>query len=125
EIVYRDLKQAIITMALPPGTPISEKELTQRYNISRTPVREATLRLAEEKLVEIASKSGTFVARIPLSVLREAIVARRALEEVIVRAASARASGSQIMELRAIIERQREMAAAGREVAFHAADEDF
>jgi DNA-binding GntR family transcriptional regulator len=125
EIVYRDLKRDIISMALPPGTPIIEKELTERYGISRTPVREATLRLAEEKLVDIAPKSGTFVARIPMSVLREAIVARRALEEVIIRAATERASASQIMELRAIIQRQQEMAEAGREEDFHIADNDF
>lgn len=125
EVVYRDLRSAIIAMELVPGTPIVEKELTQRYGISRTPVREAVLKLAEDRLVDVVPKSGTFVARIPLSVLREALVARRALEEVTVRAATARASKSQIMQLRAIIQLQQEMADAGDDKSFHRADEEF
>lgn len=125
DVVYRDLRNAIISMALVPGTPILEKEITERYGISRTPVREAVLRLAEDRLIDVVPKSGTFVARIPLSVLREAIVARRALEAVTVRAATEKASESQIMEMRAIIQRQRETAEAGEEAAFHQADDDF
>jgi DNA-binding GntR family transcriptional regulator len=125
EVVYRDLRNDIITMRLPPGTPIIEKELTERYGISRTPVREAVLRLAEDRLVDVVPKSGTFVARIPLSLVREAIVARRALEQVTVRAATKRASESQLMEIRAIIQRQQETAEGGNNEAFHRADEDF
>lgn len=125
EIIYGDLKRAIITLELTPGTPIVERDLTERYGISRTPLREAVLRLAEERLVDVVPKSGTYVARIPLSNLRESIVARRALEEVTVRAATRRASESQIMGMRAIIQRQKEMAEAGDEEAFHRADEDF
>jgi DNA-binding GntR family transcriptional regulator len=125
DIVYHDLRDAIIAMRLVPGMPIIEKEITGRYGISRTPVREAVLRLADEALIDVVPKSGTFVARIPLSVLREAIVARRALEAVTVRAASEEASESRIMEMRAIIQRQREMAEAGEEAAFHRADNDF
>lgn len=125
EVVYRDLRNDIITMKLRPGAPIIEKELTERYGISRTPVREAILRLAEERLVDVVPKSGTFVARIPFAVVREAIVARRALEEVTVRAAAKRATESQLLEIRAIIQRQQEMADAGNEETFHRADEDF
>ncbi len=125
EIVYQDLKRAIITIDLPPATPIVEKELTKRYGISRTPLREAVLRLAEEGLLDVVPKSGTFVSRIPLSRLREAIIARRALEEVTVRAATRRTSQSEIMGLRAIILRQKEMADLGDEEAFHQADDAF
>jgi len=125
DIIYRDLHRAIVTMELVPGTPIVERDLTAQYGVSRTPVREAVLRLVEDRLVDVAPKSGTYVARIPLAVVREALVARKALEEVTVRAATEHASESQIMQLRAIIQRQQEMAAAGDEQAFHLADEDF
>ena len=125
DVVYRDLRSGIVSMDLVPGTPILEREITARYGISRTPVREAVLRLVEDKLVDVIPKSGTFVARIPLSVVREALVARRALEEVTVRAATAKATESQIMELRAIIQRQRETAEAGEESTFHEADDAF
>ncbi len=125
QLVYRDLRDAIISMKLVPGAPIVEKEITQRYGISRTPVREAVLRLARDRLVDVIPKSGTFVSRIPFSDLREAIVAREALEMVTVRAATEKASESQIMEMRAIIQRQRETAEAGEEQAFHHADDAF
>lgn len=125
EIVYQDLKRAIITIDLPPGTPIVEKELTRHYGISRTPLREAVLRLAEEGLLDVVPKSGTFVSRIPLSRLREAIIARRALEEVTVRAATRRSSESEIMSLRATIQHQKEMAELGDGEAFHQADDAF
>lgn len=125
ELIYHDLKRDIVSLALVPGAPVSEKELMQRYSVSRTPVREAVLRLAEERLVEVVPKSGTFISRIPVSALREALVARRALEAVTVRAAAEVASESQIMELRAIIQRQQEDADRGDEEAFHKSDEDF
>ncbi len=125
QLVYRDLLEAIISMKLVPGTPILEREITERYGISRTPVREAVLRLARDRLVDVIPKSGTFVARIPFSDLREAIVARGALEAVTVRAATEKASESQIMALRAIVQRQRETAEAGQEEAFHKADDAF
>ncbi|WP_299812117.1 GntR family transcriptional regulator [uncultured Roseibium sp.] len=125
EIVYRDLRDAIVDVTLTPGTPLVEKEITERYGISRTPVREAILRLAEEQLVDVIPKSGTFVARIPVAVLHEAIVARKALEEACVREATAKASKSQIMELRAIIQREYELCASGDEQAFHDADNAF
>lgn len=124
-MVYGDLRRQIVSMELVPGTPILEKEITKSYGISRTPVREAVLRLAEEQLIDVIPKSGTFVARIPISVLREALVARRALEEVTVRAATEKASKSQLMELRAIIQRQRETSEGGEEEAFHRADDAF
>lgn len=125
DTIYRQLHKAIVGMALEPGTPISEKEIALAQGVSRTPVREAILRLAEERLVEVVPQSGTYVARIPLSALREAIVVRRALEGATVRAATAKATPSQIMSLRASIERQKETAEAGKEAAFHKADEDF
>lgn len=125
DIVYRDLHKAIVTMELAPGAPVLERKLTEQYGVSRTPVREAVLRLVEDGLVEVAPKSGTFVARIPLSVVREALVARRALEEVTVRAATELSSESQIMQMRAIIQQQQEMADAGDEEAFHQADDTF
>ena len=125
EIIRQRLRQDIVSMRLVPGTPILEKEIAKEHGVSRTPVREAVLRLAEERLIEVAPKSGTYVARIPLSALARGLVVRRALEGVTVRAATRFASASQLTGLRAIIQRQQETADAGDREAFHAADEDF
>ncbi|MHA1548593.1 MAG: GntR family transcriptional regulator [Alphaproteobacteria bacterium] len=125
ETIRADLRRDIVSLKLTPGTPVSEKELAQRYGVSRTPVREALLQLSEERLVEVIPRSGTFVSRIPLSVLRESMAARIALEGVTVRAASETASTAQIAKLNTIIRRQRKEAAAANESAFHVSDEDF
>jgi DNA-binding GntR family transcriptional regulator len=125
DVVYRDVRRAIVTMELVPGTPISETAVAVKYGVSRTPVREALLRLAREGLVDVVPKSGTFVSRIPVSALSESMVARRALEEVTVRAASERASWSDIVQLRAIVRCQQQRVDAGEEELFDIADNDF
>lgn len=125
EVIRKQLRADIVSLRRKPGDMISEKAIAEDYGVSRTPVREAVLRLADEKLIEIAAKSGTYVARIPLSALPETLVVRRALEGVTVRAATRFATRSQITGLRAIIQRQQEAAASGDYEAFHLADEDF
>ncbi len=83
------------------------------------------MRPSKEKLVEVVPQSGTFVARIPLSLLTEAFVVRRALEAVTMRAAVAQATAAQVAEFRAMIHQQRDIAATGDSEAFHHADEQF
>jgi len=123
--VYQQLRAQIIALDIPPGAALSENDLASAFGVSRTPVREALLRLADEGLVEIVPKSGTTVSRIPYAQLSEAIVIRKALEEVAVREASLRGTKSQFTGLWALIERQREAAKADDRDAFHAADEAF
>jgi DNA-binding GntR family transcriptional regulator len=124
-LVHQRLRDDILSLALKPGTVVSEKELSLSYGVGRTPVREALLRLADEGLVEVVPKSGTVVTRIPTAKLPQAIVIRKALEDVAVRAAASRASISDLMTIRVLLQRQSEAAAAGDEAAFHEADEDF
>ena len=88
QLVHRRLRDDIVSMRRRPGDVIFEKEIALEAHVSRTPVREALLRLADEKLIEIVPKSGTMVSRIPAEILPEIIVARAALEAVTVRAAA-------------------------------------
>lgn len=124
-IVHKRLRDDIVSMRLVPGTPIIEKDIALEHGVSRTPVREAVLRLADERLVEVIPKSGTYVARIPLSALPEALVIRRALEGVTVRSAARFATPSQITSLYALVQRQEEAAERDDRASFHQADEDF
>jgi DNA-binding GntR family transcriptional regulator len=124
-LIYQTLRRDIVSLHRKPGDPIVEKDLAATFGVSRTPIREALLRLAAEHLVEIAPQSGTFVARIPLDALPEAIVIRRALEELAVKTAAVNASRSQIALLEANLERQRETVASDDRDAFHDADEEF
>ncbi|MDD7912051.1 GntR family transcriptional regulator [Pseudovibrio exalbescens] len=125
DIIHDALRAAILTTELVPGTLISETELAEKHGVSRTPVREAVLRLSEEKLVEVAPKSGTFVARIPLSALPEALLVRQALEEVTVKAAIKFGQPSDFLALEALIEKQQEAIDRGDRQALHDADDAF
>ncbi len=122
-LLHGRLRQEIVSLAWAPGSAISEKEIAAAHGVSRTPVREALLRLAEEGLVEIVPKSGTHVARIPVVALGDAMCAREALELMIVRKAAAGARGSDVAAMRAIILRQRECVEAGDAGGFHENDE--
>ncbi|MCX7340517.1 MAG: GntR family transcriptional regulator [Hyphomicrobiales bacterium] len=119
------LRRSILDLSLPPGAPLIEKLLTQQFGVSRTPVREALIRLSEEGLVEIFPQSGTIVGRIPVDALPEAVVVRQALEAAAVALAVAKASDQDLDRLDAVIARQQAMASIDDRKGFHAADEAF
>jgi DNA-binding GntR family transcriptional regulator len=123
--IYADLRAELVSMQRHPGEVISEAEIALSYGVSRTPVREAILKLSDEGLVEIFPQSGIFVSRIPLAALPEAIIIRKALEETTARLAAERATSSQILILHAILARQREANVAEDRDGFHQADETF
>lgn len=117
------LRTQIVGMELAPGEPISEKALCEQFAVSRTPVREALLSLADEHLIEIRPQIGTFVARISLPAIRDAMVIRRALERVSAREAAARAGAADAKQLFAILDEQERHTGRNGFFRFHAADE--
>lgn len=119
------LRAAILAMALPPGTALLDKRLSEQFQVSRTPVREALIRLAEEGLVEIRPQSGTFVSRIRAEVIAEALDIRLALESMMVRHAAERAGPADVAALDLTLAEQRAAAAINDAGRFHAADEAF
>src|SRR6185312_9571966 len=123
--IYADLRVQLLSLERRPGEAISEAEIALSYGVSRTPVREAILKLSDEGLLEIFPQSGIIVSRIPVAALPEAIIIRKALEETTARLAAERATSSQILALHSILERQREANAANDGDAFHQADEVF
>ncbi len=123
--IYQWLRGRIAGGEMPPGLPVQEKELAERHGVSRTPVREALLRLADERLIDIFPQRGTFVSRISVESLRDGMVIREALERVAVRRAAARVADADIGDLRLILARQTACERAGDWVGFHAEDEAF
>jgi GntR family transcriptional regulator, rspAB operon transcriptional repressor len=123
--VYADLRAELVSLQRRPGDAVSEAQIALAYGVSRTPVREAILKLADEGLLEIYPQSGIIVSRIPVAALPEAIIIRKALEETTARLAAERATSSQVLALQSILERQREASNAGNSEAFHQADEMF
>ena len=96
--IYTDLRTELVSLRRRPGEVISEANIALSYGVSRTPVREAILKLADEGLVEIFPQSGIFVSRIPIAALPEAIIVRKALEETTSSMAAERATSSQILD---------------------------
>ena len=123
--VYLQLRQRIIEMTLVPGTRIVERDIAEELGISRTPVHEAVQRLADEGLIEVVPRSGTFVARIPLDALEEAMLVRNALEAAIIEKAAERRSDEGMARLNGILAMQAAAVEATDLRAFHRSDEMF
>lgn len=80
ERIYADLKDEIHSFRLVPGDRFSEAETAQRLGVSRTPLREALLRLRNEGFVDVESKSGWFVRPIDFDHIEDLYDLRVVLE---------------------------------------------
>ena len=87
--LYEELRDAIVRLVHPPGAPIFETAMAAGAGVSRTPIRDALKRLRADGLVEIRPGHGTFVTRIDVDRLAEAVSLRALLEGE----AAARAAG--------------------------------
>lgn len=124
-VVQDALRQAILAMQIPPGAAMVEKELTERFGVSRTPVREALIKLKEEGLIEVFPQAGTFVARIPIEAIPEAVFIRQALECATVELVAGVATDDIVARLDAVVARQHEAMDDDDQERFHLADETF
>ena len=104
---FEHLREVIVGLELPPGSALSDRELCESLGMSRTPVREALLRLASLGLVEIRPQAGTFVSRIRMKEVLEANFIRRELEGACAREAAKRLTDSQRNELMFLIDQQK------------------
>ncbi|SDQ21583.1 GntR family transcriptional regulator [Pseudovibrio sp. Tun.PSC04-5.I4] len=105
--VYNTMKKCIIQLMLMPGSSISEADVSKTLGVSRQPVREAFIKLADVGLVEIRPQRGTFVVMISRRDVKNAQFMREALEVAMVRkAATADDKDTLVAELDRIIERQ-------------------
>ena len=77
---YDRLKRDIMTLALMPGEPVSAAKIADRYNVSRTPAREAIVRLETEALVDIYPQVGTEISKIDEIRAKQEWFVRRTLE---------------------------------------------
>lgn len=123
--LYRLLRERIIRGELPPGARISEAEIAVGYNVSRQPVREAFIKLAEESLVEVRPQRGTYVRRISVPAVMTARFIREAVEADIVRHVAKHPRADSMGALRGLIEQQRAIAQDADPGVFLRLDEAF
>jgi DNA-binding GntR family transcriptional regulator len=124
--VFGILKRSILTLHLEPGASLSEKELSLKLGVSRTPVREALIKLADEGLVDVFPQRGTVVSPIRVAEVIEAQFIREALETAVVRrAASAPVVGALVARLEENLRLQRAAIADKAYETFMQLDENF
>jgi DNA-binding GntR family transcriptional regulator len=89
---YHEIRGLIVSLELAPGAVIDERELIERLEIGRTPVREALRRLAHERLVEVYPRRGMFVTGVDVRELARLSEVRELLEPEAARLAAERAT---------------------------------
>jgi DNA-binding GntR family transcriptional regulator len=99
EKVYDQLRAEMISCALPPGTEIRENELALRFGVSKSPVRDALMRLEREGLVITLPRQGYRVAPVSLADVQDMFHLRDALEQACMERIVRRASEEQLAAL--------------------------
>ncbi len=102
--VVRLIEEEIISGALPPGTRLDEVQLSARFGLSRTPLREALAQLTASGLLEARPRSGTFVTRLGIKSILECLAMTAEIEAIAAEWASRRMSDDEIRGLRAMHE---------------------
>ncbi|MEO0793847.1 MAG: GntR family transcriptional regulator [Verrucomicrobiota bacterium] len=126
EMTYQSLREDILNNVLSAGEQILEKELGERLGVSRTPVREACVRLEREGLVDIKPRHGIRIKPISINDMAEIYQVLTALESEAARILAARdLSAAQIERLtRPTMAMEQAMKEDDRE-AWAASDESF
>lgn len=93
DLVYERLREALIDLTFPPGQPLREAALVERFGVSKTPIREALVRLERDGLVEIAPYRGARARVYSDEDVRQFYEVRAILETEGVRLATEQADG--------------------------------
>lgn len=126
ESAYNRIKSEIMENRIPSGFQCTETELAERFDISRTPIHEALVRLAQERLIEVKPRHGMRVLPISVDDLRDIYGLLFVLEPECASALARQGlSGNQIAQLRAAADAMRDAIVTGNLDAWAAADNQF
>lgn len=104
ELAYSQIKRAIIRCELEPGSPVTEEELAERFNIGRATVRPALQRLVQERLIQAMSLRRHVIAPISLKDARDLFATRQLLEPTAARLAAGRIDPDRLRRLEELCE---------------------
>lgn len=102
--VVRLIEEEIVSGALPPGTHLDEVQLSQRFGLSRTPLREALVQLRASGLVEGRARTGTFVTRLGIKSILECLAMTAEIEAIAADWAARRMTSDEIASLKLLHE---------------------
>ena len=100
QIVYDALREAIIALAIEPGSVLEEEALCRQYKLSRTPVREALIRLSSEGLVELQPNRGARVATLQFIDVVDHYEAMEIFQPVACHFAAARSAPADVKDIK-------------------------
>jgi len=80
ETVYQDLRREVLNCTLRPGQQLQERELVERFGVSKSPIRDALLKLEQQGLVEVLPRKGYRIRRIDIRDVRDMYRLRLILE---------------------------------------------
>ncbi|WP_440894865.1 GntR family transcriptional regulator [Amphibacillus sp. Q70] len=125
DVVYDQVKKRIIDLELKPKTKISETEIAKELNVSRTPVREAFLMLAQEDLIGIYPQKGTIISEIDLDLVEEGRFVRENIERAIIKQACSMLNDEQLFRLESNMAMQKLCLEKGSYQRLFELDEEF
>ncbi|MFC7687086.1 GntR family transcriptional regulator [Ureibacillus sp. GCM10028918] len=103
ELIYEEIKEAILNNKYEPGAHLRERELAKEFNVSTTPVKEALRQLEKDGLVITQARKGSFVSTSFMNSVEEIRWARAALEGVAARLAAKKRTDEEITNLESIL----------------------
>ena len=123
---YVLLRTQIVNLSLPPESALVEQDVASILGISKTPVREAIIRLSREGLVQVVPKSGSYVTAINLDRYLEACFIRANLETGCVKRLAAQGVGlADQLKLKALLTEQKNAAEQNDDIQFFELDEEL
>ena len=125
QLVYDKLKHSILHRQLAPGTQLVESTISERLQVSRTPIRNAIKKLASEGLINIIANRGAFVIQPSLDEITQAYEARIELECVAAKLSIERITKEDISNLKLLVEDERDAFRQKDMVKFIKANENF
>ncbi len=99
DFALRVLQENIVSLELKPGSMLSEQELAGQLSLSRTPVHEALLELANTKIVDVIPQRGSLVSLIDMALVEEACFIRSAIEGAVTEQACLKATAADVDSL--------------------------
>ncbi|HZJ88491.1 MAG TPA: GntR family transcriptional regulator [Sphaerochaeta sp.] len=123
--IYSALRQEILALRLFPGEELNLQQLGEQMQVSRSPIRDALLRLAGDTLVEIFPQRGTRVSLIDLKAVEEERFLRKSLEQSAVTLLIRQGLPAPILQMQEAIVLQERAMAADDFAAFLGADDRF
>jgi DNA-binding GntR family transcriptional regulator len=125
DVAYEQLRRWILTGRLKPGDKLDQNWLASHMRVSRTPLRQALLRLASERLIAAEPHRSAVVASLSLVELEDLYQSRRALESMLAETGAAKLTESTVREMRDLLAQQERAVAAADPDRFTELDREF